>query len=336
MPASAAGYITDVDYIPGFYPHMSPVAMRYAASLNRVVPPATAERFRYLELGCGLGRSLTTLAAANPQGEFVGIDVNASHIAAIEKDIAAGELANARAIASDFAALPKDLGRFEFLALHGVFSWVAPEVRQQILEVAREHLAPGGLLLVSYNAMPGWAHLQPIRGILRQYAALRQGDTVQRIRDALRLSSLFCFAFGALVAVVLWIAGGPLAALFSDAPRVVAAASHYLWIVPLSYGGAGVVMNVNAAFNGQGLPGRAVAVSLLRMLGVYLPAAYLGAWLVGLEGIFAAAALANISVGLGAYLWHRRACQDPAVRRFLVPRARHASVGFRCALDRMP
>ena len=136
-----------------------------------------------------------------------------------------------------------------------------------------------------------------------------------RIREALRLSSLFCFAFGALVAVVLWIAGGPLAALFSDAPRVVAAASHYLWIVPLSYGGAGVVMNVNAAFNGQGLPGRAVAVSLLRMLGVYLPAAYLGAWLIGLEGIFAATALANISVGLGAYLWHRRACQDPAARR---------------------
>ena len=95
MTAASAGYITDVDYIPGFYPHMSPVAMRYAASLNRVIPPATTERFRYLELGCGLGRSLTTLAAANPQGEFVGIDVNASHIAAIEKDIAAGELANA-------------------------------------------------------------------------------------------------------------------------------------------------------------------------------------------------------------------------------------------------
>ncbi len=185
MAATAQGYITDVDYIPGFYPHMSPVAMRYAASLNRVVPPSTAGRFRYLELGCGLGRSLTTLAAANPQGEFVGVDVNANHVAAIDRDIAAGELTNARAIASDFAGLPKDLGRFEFIALHGVFSWVAPEVRQQILALASEHLAAGGLLLVSYNSMPGWAHLQPIRGILRQYAALRQGDTVQRIRDAL-------------------------------------------------------------------------------------------------------------------------------------------------------
>ena len=183
--SAAAGYITDVDYIPGFYPHMSPVAMRYAASLNLVVPPATTRGFRYLELGCGLGRSLTTLAAANPQGEFIGVYVNPNHVAAIERDLAAGELTNARVLATDFANLPEDLGRFEFLVLHGVFSWVAPEVRGQILAIAQQHLAPGGLLLVSYNAMPGWAHLQPIRGILRQYAALRQGDSVQRIREAL-------------------------------------------------------------------------------------------------------------------------------------------------------
>ena len=182
---SAAGYITDLDYIPGFYPHMSPTAIRYAASLNRVIPPATTDNFRYLELGCGLGQSLTTLAAANPQGEFVGIDINPSHIETIEKSISAGCLKNAQAIHSDFTSLPEDLGTFEFISLHGVFSWVSPEVREQILDIAKKHLAPGGLLLVSYNAMPGWAHLQPIRGILRQYAALRQGDTTQRIRDAL-------------------------------------------------------------------------------------------------------------------------------------------------------
>ena len=64
---TAAGYITDLDYIPGFYPHMSPTAMRYAASLNRVIPPEAVDGFRYLELGRGLGGSLTTLAAANPK-----------------------------------------------------------------------------------------------------------------------------------------------------------------------------------------------------------------------------------------------------------------------------
>jgi len=185
MAAPAEGYITDVSYIPGFYPNMAPVAMRYVATLNRVKPPAVSQGFRYLELGCGLSRALTTLAAANPQGEFVGVDVNPEHTAIVEKEIAAGQLSNARVLTADFGQLPNDLGQFEFIALHGVFSWVSQDVRDQILAIAKERLAPGGLLLVSYNAMPGWAHLQPIRGILRQYAALRQGDSLQRMRDAL-------------------------------------------------------------------------------------------------------------------------------------------------------
>jgi len=185
MAVAAEGYITDVAYIPGFYPNLSPVAIRYVAALNRVAPPKMADGFRYLELGCGLGRSLTTLAAANPQGTFVGVDVNPEHTAAIEKDVAAGALKNVRVLTADFGTLPKDLGEFEFITLHGVLSWVGPEVRDQIVAIAKEHLAPGGLLLVSYNAMPGWAHLQPIRGMLRQYAQLRQGDSVQKVRDAL-------------------------------------------------------------------------------------------------------------------------------------------------------
>lgn len=182
---NASGYITDLAYIPGFYPHLAPVAMRHVAALNGVVPPQTAAGFRSLELGCGLGRSLTTLAAANPQGEFVGVDVNADHTAAVARDIAAGGLRNCRIITADFGNLPDDLGTFDFVALHGVYSWVAPSVREQVIAIARERLNPGGLLLVSYNSMPGWAHLQPIRGILQHYASLRQGDSLQRTRDAL-------------------------------------------------------------------------------------------------------------------------------------------------------
>ncbi|MFM8803382.1 MAG: methyltransferase regulatory domain-containing protein, partial [Planctomycetia bacterium] len=181
---TAAGYLTDVAYIPGFYPQMSPVALRYVATLNGVVPPETGGGFRFLELGCGFGRCVTTLAAAHPRGECVGVAVNPDHTAAVARDIAAGELSNARIITADFGHLPEDVGSFDFIALHGVYSWVAPSVREEILAIARDRLAPGGLLLVSYNAMPGWAHLQPIRGILRQYAALRKGDSVQRVRDA--------------------------------------------------------------------------------------------------------------------------------------------------------
>lgn len=185
MESAAAGYITDVDYIPGFYSHMAPVAMRYVASLNQVIPPTASKGFRYLELGCGLGRSLTTIAAANPHGQFVGVDINENHIALMKQEISLGELLNVQAISSDFSGLNADLGKFDYIAVHGVFSWVSPDVRESLISAVRNYLAPGGLLLVSYNAMPGWAHLQPIRGILRQYSQLRHGDSVQRIQDAL-------------------------------------------------------------------------------------------------------------------------------------------------------
>ena len=179
-----AGYVTDVSYIPGFYPNLAPMAMRHVAALNKVAPPRVADGFRYLELGCGLGRTLTTLAAADPRGDFTGVDINPEHTAFCTREIAGGGLANARVVTSDFAGLPDDLRDFDFITLHGVWSWVAPEVRADILRIASERLAPGGLLLVSYNAMPGWAHLLPIRGILRQYAALRQGDSARRVREA--------------------------------------------------------------------------------------------------------------------------------------------------------
>lgn len=185
MHNAAEGYITDVSYIPGFYPHLSPTAMRYVAAINRVQPPKTEQGFRYLELGCGLGGSLTTFAASNPQGEFTGVDINPEHTKLVERSISNAKLSNVHIITADFSQLPSDLGEFDFIVLHGVFSWVSQEVRDQIMRVAKSHLAKGGLLLVSYNAMPGWAHLQPIRGILRQYAELRQGDTLQRIRDAI-------------------------------------------------------------------------------------------------------------------------------------------------------
>lgn len=49
--SNAAGYITDVSYIPGVCPHLAPVAIRYAATLTRVVRPRSAKGIHSLELG---------------------------------------------------------------------------------------------------------------------------------------------------------------------------------------------------------------------------------------------------------------------------------------------
>ncbi len=131
---------------------------------------------------------------------------------------------------------------------------------------------------------------------------------LERVREAVRLSTAFAFLFGLAVALILIVLAGPIAGLFSDAPEIVSVTRLYLWIVPLSYGGAGTIMICNAAFNGLGWPGRAVVLSLARMVVLYLPLAYLLGQVFGVQGIFAATALANLLVGIAAYFWIRRFC----------------------------
>ena len=131
---------------------------------------------------------------------------------------------------------------------------------------------------------------------------------LDRVREAVRLSTAFAFLFGLAVALVLIVLAGPIAGLFSDAPEIVSVTRLYLLVVPISYGGAGAIMIANAAFNGLGQPGRAVMLSLARMVVLYLPLAYLLGQVFGPLGIFGATALANLSVGIVAYFWIRRFC----------------------------
>lgn len=132
---------------------------------------------------------------------------------------------------------------------------------------------------------------------------------VERVAEAMRKSTVFCLALGAVVAIALALAAPSLTRLFNDDPQVVAVGTAYLWIVPCSYGAAGIIMVVNAAFNGLGRPLPAVAISVTRMLLLYVPLAYLGARLFGVNGAFAAATLANLLVGTVAWLWSRHVCE---------------------------
>ncbi|MDZ7686276.1 MAG: hypothetical protein U5O39_15810 [Gammaproteobacteria bacterium] len=43
------------------------------------------------------------------------------------------------------------------------------------------------------------------------------------------------------------------------------------------------------------------------MFVIYVPLAFLGRWLYGLEGIFLAACASNLTMGVIAFTWNRRA-----------------------------
>jgi len=187
MPAGryADGYVIDVPYLPGFYSFLAPCCLNGVAAFNGVAPVPTGGPFSYLELGCGFGDTLLTLAAANPQGIFTGVDINPVHARAMRERVDRCGLTNVRVCESGFDALPADLPRQQFITMHGVFSWVAEGVRARILAIARDLLAPGGLLLVSYNALPGWAPLMPVRQLIRELAEAADGDSCRRVEAAL-------------------------------------------------------------------------------------------------------------------------------------------------------
>jgi putative MATE family efflux protein len=124
-----------------------------------------------------------------------------------------------------------------------------------------------------------------------------------RIQLSLRLCARFCISSGLVVAVMLALLSGFLPTLFSDSEAVVSVTRLFLLIAPISYGAYGIVMVVNAAFNGLGNPMPGVVISVTRIVILYVPLAVLGMRLYGIAGIFAAYAVANIVSGIIGYYW---------------------------------
>jgi SAM-dependent methyltransferase len=185
-----AEYVTDVAYLRNFVEDLSPSRLRIAAALNGFAPPP-ARDFDYCELGSGNGDTTATLAAAYPDARFVGVDVNPEHTAFAAGLAQRGGLGNVRFLERDFADLGReDLPAFDFITAHGVLSWVSPAKRRALLDFAAAKLKPGGLLYVSYNALPGWAVLEPLRRLMLDSAAGVPGTSLDRARHALAQAKL--------------------------------------------------------------------------------------------------------------------------------------------------
>ena len=115
------------------------------------------------------------------------------------------------------------------------------------------------------------------------------------------------------MAVILWLAKDTVVGWFTDSPEVIEVAAIYLTITPVSYGLYGLVMSVNASFNGLGKPFPAMAISILRALVIYLPLALVAQHFWGLPGLFIGMTAANAITGVLAYFWLRKALLHPPV-----------------------
>jgi Na+-driven multidrug efflux pump len=124
-----------------------------------------------------------------------------------------------------------------------------------------------------------------------------------RLLEARRAVARFCLALGLCLFLVLLLLARPLTGLFSESAAIQGVATHYLWMVSISWGAYGIVMSCNASFNGMGHPLPGVVVSSCRVIFVFLPLAFAGRYLFGLDGLFAAEAVSNLLMGAVAFAW---------------------------------
>jgi SAM-dependent methyltransferase len=187
MSTWSSGYNTDLGYTFGFYRELSPEWLNFVAWTKSVSPPMGA--WRYLELGCGQGYGLLLLAALNPDHDFLGIDFNPVHIAHARNLARAAGLQNVRFEEADFLVLaktwPTEWGQFDYITAHGIYSWMDPRVCEAIVQTIDASAAPGALVYLSYNTLPGWVSSYPIQHLMRLWQKTESLESVQAIETGI-------------------------------------------------------------------------------------------------------------------------------------------------------
>ncbi len=131
--------------------------------------PVLPESARVLELGCAGGGNLIPLANRFPKASFVGVElskVQCDNAISAANYIGLKNLEIRHASITDINA---DLGKFDYVICHGVFSWVPDFVRDAILHVSSANLSERGVAFISYNTLPGWHFRGMLRSMMLQH-----------------------------------------------------------------------------------------------------------------------------------------------------------------------
>lgn len=180
-----AGYVADIGYTYGYYTELNPQRARLAFLYQGLVFP---EMGSACELGFGQGLSANLHAAASVV-QWYGTDFNPSQ-AGFARELATASGAGAQLYDEAFAEFAQrtDLPDFDFIGLHGIWSWISDENREVIVDFIRRKLKVGGVLYISYNTQPGWASFAPMRHLLTEHADVLGAEghgIVKRIDGAL-------------------------------------------------------------------------------------------------------------------------------------------------------
>ncbi len=150
-----------------------------------------------LELGCGAGDNLIPMALSYQDSYFVGVDISHSQVKKGNENIKKLGLKNIILIEKDFSKFAlsdikfedkkKKIKEFDYIIMHGVFSWVSDKARRSALKIIKKYLSLNGVSYISFNSYPGCVFRDLLIKLLRKNDDSKKSleDRVKNIRERL-------------------------------------------------------------------------------------------------------------------------------------------------------
>lgn len=154
-------------------------------SLYGLSPPPP-DNCRVLEMGCGDGGNIIPMAYDFPESEFMGIDLSPVQIGIGQQHVDSLGLMNVRLDARSIMDMGPADGKFDYIIVHGVYSWVPDIVKEKILDICRNNLVYQGVAYISYNVLPGWRFNKSMRDMML-YRTRHIKDPKDRVHASLEL-----------------------------------------------------------------------------------------------------------------------------------------------------
>lgn len=164
-----SGYVADIGYTFGYYHELNPLRTKLIMLYAGLQSTDTATA---CELGFGQGLSINIHAAAS-KTEWHGTDFNPSQVGFAQELATVTDVGtNVSDEAFEEFTNRIDLPDFDFISLHGIWSWVNEDNRHILVDFVRRKLKVGGVLYMSYNTLPGWSIFAPMRHLMVKHTEI--------------------------------------------------------------------------------------------------------------------------------------------------------------------